>query len=905
MKKRGVEGTPRWFGVRSAVILGALVFILLAIGGFFYNNYNGITGFATANTSIEPFSWAGPSEISLLYPTYVDLTYYYSKENLTFIVPEEEGLIAKVENNILFILPPKEKRTLTLIVSDGISIERVFLNISSNIVQTPLAMPRDRVSITVRNKNGDVHGLFSLNNQGGGKFKVNITVPRTSLNPSWLLLNNVTAMSESLDVFVDTTVDQEVTTDVVLIENIDVSSADIGLNVYGNVSAVVQCEIFDKELFNCADEWIATEIPFVIEEDVMKFTVDFFSAYAGGIVQEIQPNVSAQDNVSVQEPVAETVPTENQAVMGSQTMFYTAEFRTGESFDLADDANVTFNGSAAGDLAGIGLGSGDFNNDGADDVIIGAEGADPGGKNIAGQVYIFFGPLAQGQSFKASEANVTFNGTLASEDLMTGDGGDFNNDGIDDILLGSQGADLGGGANDEFGQAYIFFGPFTDGQGFLTSAANVSFNGSLGDQLGRDVGVGDLNNDSLDDVLIAGFNADPSGTVTGGQAYVFFSPFTNGQSFLTSAANVTFNGSFDDDRVAGVGSADLNNDSADDMIVGSTSASPGGVNNGGQAYVLFGPFSDGESFNLSRDANVTFNGSTANDNLGQTVDGGDFNGDGADDVLIGAVKADLGGGANDDFGQANVIFGPFSDGQSFIMPTESNVTFNGSTAGDQAGFAVGSGDFNNDTRDDIIIGAARADPGGLGDSGQAYIFFQLAVVNTQPTLAEVILNSTLATNRTDENLTAHPLNVTDVDNVTVNFNWLVDGSSLTVLNMPMTGPVDNGTDNITFDYSLQNHHAALGGGTIADHPFFNATGGPDGFGAYQFDGVNDHLIIPDSADWTFGTDDFTIEMWVNFRRITGLEGNANLIAHRNTPDAADNNLWQLGYSSANGIFFIV
>ena len=105
---------------------------------------------------------------------------------------------------------------------------------------------------------------------------------------------------------------------------------------------------------------------------------------------------------------------------------------------------------------------------------------------------------------------------------------------------------------------------------------------------------------------------------------------------------------------------DINNDGFDDIIIGAPVADPNGQSNAGESYVVFG--SD-QPFGLSLDvssldgSNVfVINGIDVGDFSGRSVSGaGDVNGDGFDDLIIGAILADQNG--NDLAGESYVVFG--------------------------------------------------------------------------------------------------------------------------------------------------------------------------------------------------------------------------------------------------------
>lgn len=234
---------------------------------------------------------------------------------------------------------------------------------------------------------------------------------------------------------------------------------------------------------------------------------------------------------------------------------------------------VTVTGSSADDLFGHNVsGIGDFNDDGYDDVIVGA----PGVNSKRGSAYIFFGGPWFNGSLSADSADVTINGSI-SGDLFgwdVSDAGNMNNDNYDDVIIGAP------GNNSEAGVAYVFLGGNSPPSYMNANDADVILIGeSFGDQFGFSVSsAGDVNDDNYDDVMIGA----PGNNTQTGSAFVFFGNDPMSSLINSFDANVTMFGENTQDRfghsVSDAG--DVNDDNFDDVIIGSP-----GID---KSYIYFG-----------------------------------------------------------------------------------------------------------------------------------------------------------------------------------------------------------------------------------------------------------------------------------------------------------------------------
>ena len=389
--------------------------------------------------------------------------------------------------------------------------------------------------------------------------------------------------------------------------------------------------------------------------------------------------------------------------------------------------------------------AGDVNGDGIGDVIIGAPNA---GSSSAGESYVVFGTAL---GFTSSIDLATLDGTdgfvLPGGDAGAFSGasvstaGDVNGDGIDDLIIGAPGI-LGYDQSDGIaGQSFVVFG---SSEGFGSSLDLLALDGSNGfriegiderDGAGSSVAAaGDINGDGIGDVIIGAPGAAGNGNEASGESYVVFGsdsgfPASLDLSDLDGSNGFRIDGieASDTSGTSVALAGDINGDGFDDVIVGAPFGGPG-IFYAGESYLVFGGQSFAPSLDLSAlDGSNGFQiaGVDNYDRVGISVSGaGDINGDGIDDVIVGA---DSSSAYSFDAGSSYVVFGS-SAGFSAILDVSSLDGANGfrivgTDTGDVAGRSVSAaGDINGDGFDDVIVGAPGGDAGGRS-SGESYIVF--------------------------------------------------------------------------------------------------------------------------------------------------------------------------------------
>ena len=372
-------------------------------------------------------------------------------------------------------------------------------------------------------------------------------------------------------------------------------------------------------------------------------------------------------------------------------------------------ADILLIGEESSDKSGYAIaGGGDVNGDGLADLLVGAQGNDRRASS-AGAAYVVLGAPSGTVDLSAADGILVGQAGSDSAGKAVSAGWDVDGDGYADVLIGAEGNDAGASSA---GAAYLVKGPIS-GTASLSTADARLIGEDASDYAGAAVALMmDTDGDGNGDIAVGAKN-HTVGTVKGGAVYVLPDP-GSGDLDLSDATAMIYGGAAYDYASVPAGAGDVDGDGIGDVLVGAEGVDDEG-SAAGAAYLFLGALTGGLS--TATDADASLNGEERGDAAGVSVSGaGDTDGDGYDDLLIGAPKADY--GAARDAGAAYVVLGPVS---GILSLSSADAAIYGAVKSDGAGTSVsGAGDTDGDGRGDLLIGAPYADGGGA-DAGAAYL----------------------------------------------------------------------------------------------------------------------------------------------------------------------------------------
>ncbi len=391
-----------------------------------------------------------------------------------------------------------------------------------------------------------------------------------------------------------------------------------------------------------------------------------------------------------------------------------------------------------GDFFGRSAATGDFNNDGFDDLAIAAIRRRVGTANHAGAIYVLYGKAlglrrTAAQYFDGNSAGMPGNGA-GPGDLFGGSlhGADWNNDGYTDLAVGTWCDTINGIICT--GSLVVLpggaAGLTTTGSQYFDSATPGMAGTGLGEnnQFARQTCDADFNGDGFLDIAIGDRQQTVNGHDGAGALNVLYGSaagltLTGNQFFTEDSPGMAGNGASQDDWFGRpVTQANFNNDAYDDLLIGARQETVNGLAGAGAAFIMYGSAaglstSGSQAFDQGS-AGMPGPGLTAENNWGHQAGAGDYNGDGYDDVGVNAIDEFVNGFKQ--AGTMTVMYG----GPSGLSTAGATYWTQATTGipGDVVdygwfGFYIWSKDFNGDGFDDMAVSAPGDTVQGLTTAG--------------------------------------------------------------------------------------------------------------------------------------------------------------------------------------------
>lgn len=311
--------------------------------------------------------------------------------------------------------------------------------------------------------------------------------------------------------------------------------------------------------------------------------------------------------------------------------------------------------------------------------------------------------------------------------------GDFNGNGFDDLAMGVPREDLG--AVQDAGVVQVIYGALGGlsdvNQLWSQDSPGIADAAEEGDDFGWALAVGDFNDDGFDDLAIAGPYEDLTVTEVGVVHVLYGGPLglssTNSQFLHQDSPGILDSAEQGDHFGTSLSAGDFDNDGYDDLAIGVPGESVSGLaSRDGAVHILYGSpggLSDRDQF-WSQESPGILDDAEIGDRFGASVQAGDLDGDGYDDLAVGVVWEDIDTVA--DAGAVQILYGgPLglqSGGNQFWHQDDPGLP-DSAEEDDNFGQILAIDDYNGDGYDDLAVGVPWEDLGALLGVGVVQILY--------------------------------------------------------------------------------------------------------------------------------------------------------------------------------------